>query len=270
MRRGRRGHGREEGCGQCGAEAERGDERDGQLRDVAQQRQRQDGDDPERAHDRHEGTEGGEPVRRAPEEHVAPDHRRGQAGGQADAPDPAVAALPEAHGGDPDQCAERRGQGDRVVGVDDALGQADDESDAHQGAAPQQESGPLAVGAAGPQGDDEEDGTHHQRAGEQPRHHVAERRVEEPGEAGRAPHAPGDPAAADAARLVAREPAEAVVAEDQVEDAVVLRPADVGAVGGGGQRDDRPPTSPRPPRRRRPSGTTCQTRRHHPVGAASR
>ena len=204
MRGGRGGHGREERRRQGGAEAQRGHQRDGELRDVAQQREGQDRDDTERADHRHEGAEGGEPVGGAAEEDVAPDDRRGQAGGQADAAGPAVTALPEPHGGDADERAERRGEGDGVVGVDDALGQADDEPDAHERAAPQQERGAFAIGATGPDGDDEQDGAHHQRAGQQPRHHVAELGVEEAGDAGRAPHAAGDPTAADAARLAAR------------------------------------------------------------------
>ncbi len=131
----------------------------------AQQGKGQDRHDAERAGHRHEGTQGREPVGRAPEEDVAPHHRRGQAGGQADAPDPAGPALPQAHGGDADERAERRRQGHRVVGVDDALGQADDEADAHERAAPEQESGAFAVGATRPQRDDQQNGAHHQRAG---------------------------------------------------------------------------------------------------------
>ena len=48
-----------------------------------------------------------------------------------------------------------------------------------------------------------------------------------------------------AARLVAGQAAETVVTENEVEQAVVLRPADVGAVGGRRQHDDHHP----PPRR---------------------
>ena len=54
-------------------------------------------------------------------------------------------------------------------------------------------------------------------------------------------------AADDAAALVAGDPAEAVVAEDQVQDAVVLRAADVGPARRGPERRRSPPTS-RPPR----------------------
>ena len=111
--------------------------------------------------------------------------------------------------------------------------------DADERPAPEQQRGTLTVGPAGPDGEDQECGTHEQGAGEQPRHHVAEAGVEQPGEAGGAPLArrAGPAAADDAAGLVPGEATEAVVAEDQVENAVVLRPADVGTVGGRGERD---------------------------------
>ena len=117
---------------------------------VTQQREGENGHDAQRAHDGHEGTQGGEPIGGAAEEDVAPDDRRGEPRGQADAPDPGGPALPQAHGADADQCAERRRERHGVVGVDDALGQADDEADAHEGAAPEQEPGALTIGATGP------------------------------------------------------------------------------------------------------------------------
>ena len=52
-------------------------------------------------------------------------------------------------------------------------------------------------------------------------------------------------AAADAAGLVAGQPAEAVVAEDELEDAVVLRAADVGPHRGRDQLDHRDPPAGR-------------------------
>ena len=77
--------------------------------------------------------------------------------------------------------------------------------------------------------------------------------VEQPADAGLAPPPPPPPpppptAAADAAGLVAVDPAEAVVAEGQLQEAVVLRAADVRAGGRGPQLDDRhPPAAGRPP-----------------------
>jgi hypothetical protein len=68
-------------------------------------------------------------------------------------------------------------------------------------------------------------------AGDEPGCLAAELAVEQPAEAGGAPLAAVAATAATAAHaagLVAREATEAVVAEDQVEDAVVLGPADVG------------------------------------------
>ena len=68
-----------------------------------------------------------------------------------------------------------------------------------------------------------------QRGREQPGDLAADLGVEQAGEPGRSPAArPVAAAAADAAGLVAGQPAEAVVAEDQVQEAVVLRAADVG------------------------------------------
>ena len=67
------------------------------------------------------------------------------------------------------------------------------------------------------------------------------------------PHMPPpSAAAADRAGLVAAEPAEAVVAEGELEDRVVLRAADVGAAGRRPQLDDRDP----PAGRRGPSSRT--------------
>jgi len=65
-----------------------------------------------------------------------------------------------------------------------------------------------------------------------------------------APPAAGGTAATDASGLVAGQPAEAVVAEGQLEDAVVLRTADERAGRSGRERDSRdPPASCRDHRR---------------------
>ena len=68
--------------------------------------------------------------------------------------------------------ARGRRQGDQVIGVDNALSQADDQAGANERAAKQQQRGALAVGAAGANGDDQKDCAHHQRSGQQPRHRV--------------------------------------------------------------------------------------------------
>ena len=79
-------------------------------------------------------------------------------------------------------------------------------------------------------------------AGDQPRDLAAHRLEEEPVPPGGSPHRAGGGSAADAARLVPAEPADAVVAEDEVEEAVVGGPADVGPVRRRGQlHDGHPP-----------------------------
>src|SRR5207245_7970169 len=69
-------------------------------------------------------------------------------------------------------------------------------------------------------------------------------RVEkEPVPAGEAPAGSGGSDRADASGLVSGEPSEPVVAEDQVEQVVVLRATDVRTVGAGPQLDDGHPPS---------------------------
>ena len=130
---------------------------------------------------------------------------------------------------------------DRVVRVDDALAEAEHRAGHHEPAAPEQQRGRvrsvrLARHVQHEAGDEED-----QRGGQQPRGLAAELGVEQAQPAGRAPPAAGLAPAADAAGLVAGQPAEAVVAEDQVEDAVVLRAADVGPRRRRHQLDDRHP-----------------------------
>ena len=272
VRRGRGGHGREERRGQRGTEAERGHQHDGQLRDVAAAAGRaRIATHAERADHDHEGTQRREPVRRAPEEDVAPDHRGGQAGGQADAPDPARPALPQAHGADADQRAERRRQGHRVVGVDDPLGQADDEADARPA------SRPRAGAPARSRSVRRARMVTTSRTAPMTRAPGSSHDIMLPNSALKRRVTPVGPHMLPATRppptlpdSLPVEPAEAVVAEDQIEDAVVLRPADVGPVGGRASARRWPPTSRRPPRTETPIRKVCQTRRHQPVGAASR
>ena len=175
-------------------------------------------------------------------------------------PDPGGPALPERHRAHADQGGQGRGQGDQVVRVDDPLGQADGEPGTGQGAAPEEEGGSLVVGARGPPGDEQDGGAHEEGAGQQPGHHVAEGRVEQAGEAGRAPHAARLTRTAHVAGLAPRQSAEAVVTEDQVDDAVVLRAPDIGAVGGRRQRHRRHP----PPRGHQRGGTQHEDLPHPP------
>ena len=140
----------------------------------------------------------------------------------------------------------------------------------HQPAAPQQHRGATAVGprcaAQHPQCSSDRST---QRRRQQPGHlgaHLARRTA---GSSRSRPTCPRCPATADdAAGLVAGEPAEAVVAEHELEHAVRLRAADVRPVGRRHERDDRDPPArtPRPARHRRPAAGAC--RRRTGVGAA--
>ena len=117
--------------------------------------------------------------------------------------------------------------------MDDALAQAEHGRGDQQPSAPEHQRGSGPVGAAGPPAEGESADQQDQRARQQPRDLAAEVGVEHAEQPGRSP-APGAAgrAAADAARLVAGQAAETVVTEDEVEQAVVLRTADVRAVGG--------------------------------------
>ena len=153
--------------------------------------------------------------------------------------DPAVPQEGAAH---PDQGADGRGQDHRVVRVDDALGVAEDQPGQEEPAPEEQEGRPGAVGAGRPAGHPQDGHQADQRTGDQPGDLAAERLGEQPVPSGRAPHGAGGPAAADAALLVAAEAADAVVAEDQVEDVVVGRAPDVRPGGRRGQlHDGHPP-----------------------------
>ncbi len=192
------------------------------------------------------------PVRRACEQHGRPDggpeHDRGEhdarlrrARGSASASQPPMPTRPPIAGA----------SGDRVVGVDDPLGEAEQQARDDEPRTPDENLRAPPVGARGAARHPQEVPEEGQRGREQPRHLPAHLGREEPGDAGRAPHAglPLLTAADHAARLVAGEPPEAVVAEHQLEHRVRLRAADVRPRGGRPQLDDRHP----PARRRRSS-----------------
>ena len=121
----------------------------------------------------------------------------------------------------------------------------------------------AAPAAVSHQAGDQQD----QRGRQQPGDLPADLGVEQAGPAGLAPAA----AAADAAGLLAGEPAEAVVAEGQLEHGVVLRPADVRAARRRPQLDDRdPPAAGHEHRHRRPPGGASTRLPAAPAGAATR
>src|SRR5262249_57613410 len=109
---------------------------------------------------------------------------------------------------------------------DEPGGVAGDKTAEDEPAAKEQERGAGGFGArraaARPQARDEDE----QRGRQEPRDLAAHQRVEEPRGTGRAAEAAARPALRPTV-----DPAEAVVAPDQVEDAVARRTADVGTVG---------------------------------------
>src|SRR5438876_5919625 len=95
---------------------------------------------------------------------------------------------------------------------------------------PDHQGGPEPVGANGPEGEDRSGGEKDERCRNEPGGLGSELGVEHAEQPGGPPAAPGaGRPPADAAGLVAGEAAEAVVAEHQVPEAVVLGPADVRA-----------------------------------------
>ncbi len=128
--------------------------------------------------------------------------------------------------------ADRGHERDRVVLVDDPLTEADRHPGHEQPAPPEDERGAGPVRARPAHGEDESGDQQDQGGGKQPRRLPAEAVVEETAPPRRTP-LPGLPtgttgrAATDAAGLTAGEPAEAVVSEEHVPEAVVLRTADV-------------------------------------------
>src|SRR5262249_38672223 len=141
-----------------------------------------------------------------------------------------VSPAPQVDGADAQQRTDRRGEGGGVVGGGDAPAEADGQAGDDQPAAPQPGGGPGAGLPGRPERDRQQGAQQDEGGGQQPGDLAAEAVVEQAGEPGDAPapSAGGAHVGPDAADLVAVQPAEAVVAEDQVHDAVVLRAADVG------------------------------------------
>ena len=185
------------------------------------------------------------PLRRAPEQVEGPDRRGEHDAREHRARRHVVAPLPQHAAGHADERADRRREGHGVVLVDDPLAEAEHESGDEEPAAPEDERGAHAVGAGARAAPRETGDEQDERGRQQPRDLGAELGAEHAGEAGGTP-TPGLTAApADAAGLVAGEAAEAVVPEDQLEDAVVLRAADVRARRRRPQLDDRDPPAGR-------------------------
>ena len=186
-----------------------------------------------------------QPGRCALEEHERPDHRHDERARQRQPRYLSVPLAPRDHDPDPDEGADRRSENDVVVRVDDALHEAEHETGDDEPRAPHEDRGAPAVGALRRPHRDEQRHERDERCRQQPGDLRAHLGAEKPQEARRAPPpclSGAHRLAADhAAGLVAGDAAEAVVTEDQVEDAVVLRAADVGTTRRRPERDDGDP-----------------------------
>ncbi len=123
--------------------------------------------------------------------------------------------------------------------MDDPGHQAERQPGDREPPTPHQRRGPQSVGARRPPRPQQQRAEREQCGGQQPRRLPAELGAEQPGQPGLAPATAGR--AADAADLRTGQPPQAVVAENELQHAVGLRPADEGPVVGGPQLDDEHP-----------------------------
>ena len=179
--------------------------------------------------------------------------------------------LPQRHRADADQRADRRRQRHHVVRVDDSLHVAEHQRRSPAASRPTAGRTPGSATVRGRRAPrhPQQRGERDQRRREQPADLAAELGAEQPEQPGRAAEAaaaawPPPPMPSPVSAAV--EPAEAVVAEGQLQDVVVGRPAEVGPVGGRPSAARSPPTSrPRRSRRRAPA-SSCQSRRRSRAG----
>ena len=164
--------------------------------------------------------------------HEAPDGRAGDHDRERHPGDVVLAPQPQHAAADRDQCGEGRGQGHRVVRVDGAGHEGEDEPGHDQPAAPEQQGRARPVQPWGVPGGDEARDEGDQRGGEQPGDLGGELAVEHPQDACGATE-PGTAATAAATAGAAEDPAEAVVADRQLPQRVVRRAADVGRADAG-------------------------------------
>ena len=164
------------------------------------------------------------PTRSAREQRRRPERGDEDRGGADGAREERLAVLPHEVRPDADERGDRGRERNRVVLVEDPLHQAEHNRGDDEPPAPHDDRGTGRVGAGRtarhPQAGDGEE----QCRGHQPRDLTTDHPVEHAREASAAPHT-----GADAAGLLTRQPAEAVVAERELEDAVVLRAPDEGA-----------------------------------------
>ena len=95
--------------------------------------------------------------------------------------------LPQVHGAHADQSANRRSQGDRVIGVDDSLGETEDRAGQEQTAAPEEEGRANVVGPRTAEREQQRGTEQNHRPGNQPGHLPTELAIEEAVPAGQPP-----------------------------------------------------------------------------------
>ena len=170
---------------------------------------------------------------------TAPNRRRPARASPRPTGSPSAPQVGRAH---PHQSGDRRGKRDRVVLVEDPRHQREGQRGDDEPRTPDEVCRPRQVGAGRSSAQRHTDKKEDERGGKQPRGLTTQGPPRRAEPARRAPAA----TTADRAGLLAVEPAQAVVAEGQLEDGVGLGTADVRAVRGGDELDDGdPPARPR-------------------------
>ena len=178
-----------------------------------------------------------------------------------------VPPLPEQDAAEPGEPGDPGRQRHHVVRVDDPGHEAERQPGDGNPGAPDDHRGPYRVGARRAAAQPEQPRSEQQHRGQQPGDLAAELAVEEPEQPGRAPAV----AAAHTPGFIAVQPAQAVVAQGQLQDGVVLRAADVRAVRRGNEFDGGQPPPGRDGHRRARAeqvkdAPACRCRRREQVG----
>ena len=196
--------------------------------------------------------------------------RRGGRDGQRDRADGAGPALPRLRRAHADEGRDGRREGDGVVLVEDAghqrEGQARDERASH----PRRGMRRARVSVRGARPRRHRPAASRMRAAGMSQEIWPPMLGVEHAAADRSRPSGAAAATADRAGLVAADPAEAVVAEGQLEERVVLAAADVGPHARGHELDDGDPPAGRQDHRADRRGATCQIRLRSVVSARRR
>ena len=223
-----------------GSEQSRGDRR--AARETMERGRGQQPNSTERGGGDDQRPQPGLPCRGAFEQHVRPAGTAGDGDRGQQTCHERVAMLPQQCRADRDQRADRRCERDLVVGVDDALAEAEHRRCHEQPTAPQQQPSTSTVGARRTAPLPDPSGEREQRSRQQPRRLAAHDAVEQAQQPGRAAERTASAEATGPAwAALAEDPSEAVIAGDQIENAVVGRAVDERPRTRRPQRDDRDP-----------------------------